>query len=171
MSKALSVQRTKKGFSLIEVLVYIAVTVLIAGACVTTYLSLDATLIRNRTERILAHSASVSLERMVRNIRGAESINNAGSTFGTSPGALELVSGTTTTKFSISGDNLVVAVNGGTPGPLTSEEVIVRDLVFTRFTGAVTDMIRVQLTLSANTKAASTTRTFYTSAVLRGTYE
>jgi len=160
-----------RGFSLIETLVYIAVTVLVSYAGVTTFLSLNTVLIRNQTERTLGHSANVSLERMVRDIRSAVSVNVGGSTLGTSPGVLALSQGATTTTFSVSGGNVVVAVNGTNLGPLTSDAVTVQNLTFTRYVATTTEMVRVALTLSANSKAASTTRTFYTSAVLRGSYE
>lgn len=161
----------QRGFSLIEVMVYLAVTVLVAGALVSTFVSLNDILFRNKTERELTHSASVSLERMTRAIRGADSINTGLSTFGTSPGALTLIDSGTTTAFYMSGSDLMVSVNGAELGPLTSDVVTVESVVFNRYTGSTTDMVRVALTLSAVGKNSSSTRTFYTSAVLRGSYE
>lgn len=162
---------TFRGFTLIEVLVYLAVTVTVAGAAVTTFLSLNDVLLRNRTERTLAHAANVTLERMVRDIRGASSIDSAQSAFGTSPGMLTVSTGATTTQFSVSSGNIVVSVNGSELGPLTSDDVSVENLVFTRYLGTSTEMVRVALTLHAESDAASTTRTFYGGAVLRETYE
>lgn len=162
---------TQKGFSLIEVLVYIAVTVLVTLAGVLTYLSLSTTLVRNETERAVSQSAQVTLERMVRDIRGAISINAAQSTFGASPGKLSLVSGATTTEFALVNGKVELAVNGVSMGPLTSGGVGVDSLFFTRYTGTSTELVRISLTLSASNKAASTTRTFYEGAVLRGSYE
>ena len=159
------------GFALIEILVYISVMVLLGGALVTTFLSLNTVLLRNKTERALAESASVSLERMVRTIRGAATIDLGQSTLNTSLGALAVSEGTTTTRFYISGGNLFISENGVDQGPLTSDNVIVNDVVFNRYIGSTTEMVRVALTLSAFSKASSSTRTFYTSAVLRGSYE
>lgn len=159
------------GFSLVEVMVYIAVTVLVAGALVTTFISLDDVLFRNKTERELTHSASVSLERMTRAIRSADSVNTGLSTLGVSPGALALTESGTTTEFYTSGSSLMLSVNGTELGPLTSDAVTVQSVVFNRYTGSTTEMVRVALTLSAVGKASSSTRTFYTSAVLRGSYE
>lgn len=163
--------QTTSGFSLVEILVYIAVLVLVSLAGVLTYLSLSTTLVRYETERAVGHAAQVTLERMVRDIRGATSINSALSTFGSSPGALALVSGATTTEFSLTGGNVRLAVNGVDIGPLTSDDVTVDGLLFTQYVGTSTVLVRVALTLSAANEAASTTRTFYESAVLRGSYE
>ncbi len=162
---------SNRGFTLIEILFYIAIMVLLSGAFVTTFLSLDTVLVRNRTERELSQSASVSLERIVRDIRASNSVNAGLSSFGTSPGVLTLVEQSTTTRFYLSGGSLLVNVNGTEIGPLTSGAVTVQDLTFYKYTGSTTDMVRVGLTLSAQSKGASSTRTFYTSAVLRGSYE
>ena len=161
----------KRGFSLIEMLVYIAVLVSVTLAGVLTYLSLSTNLVRYETERAMSHAAQVSLERMVRDIREATSIDLGLSTLGTSPGVLTLVSGATTTKFSLSSGNVLLTRNGVDIGPLTNDNVTVNQLLFRRYSGTSTELIRIALTLSASNKAASTTQTFYSSAVLRGTYE
>jgi type II secretory pathway pseudopilin PulG len=170
MSNAMQ-KKYNQGFSLIEVLVYLAVTVLISLAGVLTYISLDDVLVRNATERAVNHSAQVALERIGREIKSAISVNAAMSTFNTSPGALTLVYGATTTNFAVVGDALVLTVNGVEIGPLTSDSVIVEDFTLNRYVGTTTELIRASLTISGNSKAASTTRTYYTSAVLRGSYE
>ncbi len=170
-TKTLRSKNSLTGFSLVEVLVYMAVTVLISLAGVQTYLSLDTVLVRNATERAVNHSATVALERIGREIRSAVSVNTGLSTFDTSPGELTLVYGTTTSRFLVSGNALVLNVNGTDIGPLTSGAVVVENFTVNRYVGTTTELIRVALTLSGNSKAASTTRTYYTSAVLRGTYD
>lgn len=163
--------RTHRGFLLIETLVYVAVTVLVTLVTVNMYFSLDDVLLRNKTERMLTNAATVTLERMVRDIRDAITVDTGGSTLDTSPGVLELTAGATTTRFFLSGGNVVVEVNGVELGPLTSDDVIVEDLLFRHYVGPNTEFVRVEMTLSAASKAASTTKTYYTSAVLRGSYE
>lgn len=162
---------SKRGFSLVEIMVYLSVTTLVAGALVTTFLSLDTVLLRNKTDRALAESARVSLERVVRDTRAAQAVNTGLSTFGAPAGALALTEGATTTRFYVAGESLVMSVNGVEIGPLTSSEVTVQSFVVTRYVASTTEMVRTALTLSASSKAASSTRTFYSSAVLRGTYE
>ncbi len=162
---------TTSGFSLIEVLVYIAVTVSISLAGVLTYLSLNSGLVRSATERSVNHAAQVALERITRDIRGATTVNAAQSTLGSSPGVLTLTNAATTTNYSVSGGALILEVDGVTLGPLTGSGVTVEDFTVNRYVGTSTELVRVKLTLSAVTTAASTTRTYYTSAVLRGSYE
>lgn len=164
-------KQSHRGFTLIEMLVYIAVMLLVTTAGIMTYLSLDMVLLRNATERRLTNAADVAIERMVRDIRAAESVNGGLSTLGTSPGVLVLVDGSTTTTFSLSGGKVMVNVNGTDIGPLTGEGVTVDALTFTDYVGTDTELVRVALQLTASSSAASSTRTFYTSAVLRGSYE
>ncbi len=159
------------GFSLVEVLIYLAVTILISLAGVFTYLSLDTVLVRNATERAVNHGAMVALERIGHEIRQSVSVNTLQSTFGTTTSELTLVRGATSTNFVVVSGALVLSVNGVVLGPLTGDDVSVQSFVVNRYVGTTTDLIRVALTLSGNSKAASTTRTYHTSAVLRGTYD
>lgn len=161
----------QKGIAMIELIVYLAVTVLIATAMVTTFLSLDTVLLRNKVERQLTDSATVSLERMGQAIKTAESVNVGQSVFGTSPGTLTLTEGGTTTRFALVSSKVVLTVNGAEVGPLTSDAVTVDSLIFTHYIGSTTEMVRASLTLTAVGKGIAVTRTYYTSGVLRGSYE
>lgn len=160
-----------KGFTLIEMLVYISVMLLIAVGLVTTFHSLDTALLKNRDDRALTESATVSLERIGRAIRSADSVNTGMSTLGSSPGVLTLTEGATTTKFSLVSGNLMLTINSKDVGPLTGDDVTVNSLTFTYYPGTATDLVRVALTLTRVGDVSTTTRTFYTSAVLRGSYE
>lgn len=160
-----------KGFTLVEILVYIAVLVLAVSVMVTLFLSLNTVLSRNQVERELAHTAQVTLERMVRDIRSAATADTTVANQLT----LQTKGGATTTVFSLSGVGVIMSVNDTNLGSLTSDTVAVDDLTFTKYehfgTELETTLVRIALTLSVSTNAASSTNTYYTSAVLRGTYE
>ncbi|HEX4799200.1 MAG TPA: type II secretion system protein [Candidatus Paceibacterota bacterium] len=164
-------KRQQRGFTLIEMLVYIAVFVLISSALVVTFLSFNTTFVRNQTERALTQEARVALDTVIAAVKHADTVDGAQSLLNVSPGILELESGATTTRFYISSGALVYAINGTEIGPLTSNAIVVESVVFQRYVGTTTDMIRMALTLHAESKVASSTRTFYTSAIMRGTYE
>ena len=173
----MSVYNYKKtaGFSLIEVLIYVFILVIISAVVASTFLGLNRVLLRNKIERELTKSAAVALETMVRSVREAVTVDGGASTLGTSPGVLVVDSIATTTRFYMSSDKVYVEINGSTVGPLTTDETEVTDLSFIHYEGSgtevETELVRISLTLSVNSKAASTTKTFYTSAVLRGSYE
>jgi hypothetical protein len=156
---------------LVETLVYLILMVVLSGALVTTYLSLDTVLVRNATERTLNRSAVVALERIERSIRSAESINNAQSAFDTANGVLALTEVSTSTRFLVTSGALIVEVNGVSLGRLTESDVVVDSLRFNKYIASTTEMVRVSLTLSVLGKTGSSTRTYYDSAVIRGSYE
>lgn len=164
-------QLRTRGFSLVEMLVYLAVTVFVSTAGVLTYLSLNTVFLRYETERSVNHSAQVALERISHELRGANTVNTSLSTLGTSSSTLALTQGATSTQFSLNGDSLMYTQNGVQRGALTSEDVSVVGFVAHHYVGTTTELVRVSLTLHAANNAASTTRTYYTSAVLRGSYE
>lgn len=155
----------QKGFTLIEMLVYIALLLLITSALIMTFLSLDDTLVRNQTERTLTQEASVTLEHLLHHIRRADYVIDA------SGNSLELYSVYGTTRYYLSGGIIMVEDASGHTGSLTTDSVSVRELEFTHFIGDNTDLVRVEMKLSAETKAASSTRAYFGSAVLRGSYE
>lgn len=163
--------KNKKGFTLIEVLVYIAVLILATMVMVSLFLSLSTTLSRNQVERELSQTAQVALEKIVRDIRSATTADTAT----VNQLTLQTLGGATTTIFTLSGSSVTMNLNGVDYGPLTSDSVSVDDLVFTKYEapGAEleTILVRAALTLSVSTRVASTTQTYYTSAVLRGSYE
>ena len=167
-----SLKDKKIGFSLVEIIVYIAVLVLVSSAAVVTYLTLDDVLVRQKTERELTTAANVALERIIRDIRDAAIVNTVERTL---PNEIALDSATgTTTEFYVSSGQVYADVNNVVLGPLTPSTLVIQGLTFTRYIGTgeiETELVRVALTAHAGSKAASTTKTFYSSAVLRGSYE
>ena len=77
---------SKKGFSLIEMLIYIAVVSLMMILLVNTVLSIINAYSDLRLARNIETSATVSFDRMIREIRGAKSVDMINTTFGGSPG-------------------------------------------------------------------------------------
>jgi type II secretory pathway pseudopilin PulG len=159
------------GFTLIETLVYMAVLVIVVGALVTTFLSFNTVLVRNATERVLTKEAQASFEYIVQAIRQSDSVNTGMSTFNTSPGTLALTEGATSTRFYVASGVLMFEQNGVAVGPLTSDAATLESLVFNHQTGSTSELVRVEMTLSSHNTSASTTRTFNSGAVLRGSYE
>jgi prepilin-type N-terminal cleavage/methylation domain-containing protein len=157
--------KTQKGFTLIEMLIYIALLTLISSALVTTFLSLNTTLVRNHTERVLTQEARVALEHMLYSIRRADNVVDA------TGSNLELNGVFGTTRYYLSGNVLTVEDTSGNQSSLTSDAVTIENLNFTHYIGDSTDLVRVELTLSAESKASSSTRMYSISSVLRGSYE
>ncbi len=162
----------KKGFSLVEMLIYVSVMALIFAVIANVILSYTTSYRSLAAHRIVEHSAMSSLERLTRDIRAATSIDMTNSTFGSSQGMLTLVSTynsvSTTTKFYIDINKLKVDVNGSYIGPLTTSNVSVTNLTYTLLTGSTTNAVKIDMTLQGNNGTVLKTNTYHATVVLKG---
>jgi prepilin-type N-terminal cleavage/methylation domain-containing protein len=161
----------RRGFTLIEILVYMAVLCIAVVAMITTFLSYRTVLLRNEVERAVSHNAQVVLERLTRDIHEATSVDTSISGQIT----LETAGSATTSVYTLSGDTITLMVNGKNLGNLTEDDVSVTAFTHTAYqnvTGEIpTTLVRVALSLESVNAVATTIKTYYTSAVLRGMYE
>lgn len=164
------------GFTLIELLVYIAVLALTIVVVVGAMTGFARFYTRIAASQSLARSGSYAMERMVREIRNAESIDQTGSTFGAHPGRLTLAtptgSGTPTvpSEFSVSSSTLRYSRDGVVIGTLTTPGTVVENLTFYRIATSTSEAVRIILTLSRAVGTSTMSATFYDSAVLRASY-
>jgi prepilin-type N-terminal cleavage/methylation domain-containing protein len=160
-----------KGFSLIEMLVYLTILSLVFIVIVNTMLSFTTSYRTLSAHRIIEHSAMSSLERMTRDIRSATSIDSANSTFGSTTGMLTIVSThnsvSTTTKFYLDTGKLKVDVNNTYLGPLTTTNVTVTDLTYTLLTGSTTIAVKIDMTLQSTNGSFIKTNTYHSTVVLK----
>ena len=165
----LNFQKTNKGFSLIETIVYVAIfSILLASVSSATSL-LFSSYQKTKVVRRIENSAILSMDRMVRDIRNASSVDAANSVFNVPYGALSLVSGATTTKYYLSNGQIYVEENGNTLGPMTLSNVNVSSLVFNYISTGTSEAIRVRMTISGSLSMPA--KNFYDTAVLRGSYQ
>lgn len=168
---------SRKGFTLIELLVYVALLATVSLVVVNSVLILNRTLASFRLERRLTTSAEVVMGRITRELHLADALY-ASSTLWISPGVLSLAS-RESEEDATSKDVMIYTVNGalllrratGSPAVLTGDGVAVTNLVFKQITnGTVSTGVKVELTLNAFVGSASTTKNYYTTVVLRGSY-
>lgn len=164
-------RRVVAGFSLIEMLVYISVLIVVSSGSLTLLFSLSDRMMEQKAAQLVTREAEAALERMLTDIKNGVSYNAFYSTLETSPGELSIESGSTTTRFVLSGGALTVDVNGTGAVPLTSGNVALDELRFFAYDNAHTQMARIVMTLSASVGDATVTKTFSAGAVLRGSYE
>jgi len=165
----------QKGFTLIETLIYVSILVVVAVFVVNALLSLADVSRHLAVSQSLNRSASLSLERMVRDIREAKNINLAESTFNTSPGTLEVVvpdgAGEKTVHFSVSnGGALAVSEDGAFVGNTTRGSTEVTNLIFRQASNGTSTVIKIEMSLESVFKDVTKSASFYGSAVVRGSY-
>jgi len=158
------------GFTIIEMIVYIVILTIVAIVVVTTMLSLSGTYVHFKVTRNISTASLTSLDRIVREIREAEQIDDASSVFDTHPGILTILSGddgTTVVTFDLDGSTLRISEDSVEIGPLTRSEVEVTNLVFRKLEGDTAVGVRIEITLESSFGTTTRSADFYTTAVLR----
>lgn len=163
-----------KGFTLIEMIIYIVIFSLFSIFTINTLLTMTRTFTETRVNRDLIQSGNTALEKISREIRGAESISPTGSVFGSSYGALALVvpdgASTKTVQITGSSTGITYSENGGTSQSLLTQTVSVTSLVFRQITTPQGQAIRVEMTLRGTRGTLSRSAPFYTTVIMRGAY-
>ncbi len=163
-----------KGFSLIEVIIYVALLAVLIGAITWSIGSILHTYNRMKDERDMESSAISSMDRMVKEIRNAKSVDLLHSATSTSNGYLTLngfdsVGSSTVIKFYLSNSRVYVDQAGIQLGPLTLENILVPSLVFRYFTNASSSGVKIELGLQSS--SSTPVNYFYDSAILRNSYQ
>lgn len=163
--------RYNQGFSLLEMLVYVTILAMLMVIVVTVLTSVTKSYASLKASKNLNHAAVVSLERMTREIRGANSLVTASSVLDASPGKIYLQGeGTDSIEFYLDSGVLKMNMNGVYEGPLTSDETTVTDLVFTHSSTDESEAVRIDMTIESGTGDKMKTERFYSTVVLRGSY-
>jgi len=163
---------TKKGFSLIEMVVYIAILVFMLGIIIQVVFSLTRANRTIKAARTVELSAVTSLERIGREVRQADSVDIASSTLSSHPGVLSL-DGTDSAgtayalEFYLSGSQIRMRKDGVDAGALTQASSTVTSLLFTRFSATSTEGVRVEMSVESGTTTAYRSETFYSTFIIR----
>jgi len=163
---------TKKGYSLLEMLIYISILTVIFILIVNTTISFTRSYRDLFVLRAIEHSAITSLERMTRDIRNSTSLDTVQSAFGTTPGTLvinQTIIGTTTVaKFYVQSGVLKVDVGGAYVGPLTLSNVVVTNLTFTQLLSGNSSAVKIDLTLQGTSGQVVKSKKFHSTIILKG---
>jgi prepilin-type N-terminal cleavage/methylation domain-containing protein len=162
----------KRGFSLIEMIVYVVILVFMLAIVMNVVVSVAKSDRLIRSARNIETSAATALERINREAKGMSSIDVAASTLGTHPGRLSLdgedASGNPrSVEFYLSSGRVMMSENGALVGPLTSADAVVTSLIFTRFATSTVEGVRTAATIESGTTTSYRSENFYSSALLR----
>jgi Tfp pilus assembly protein PilW len=162
-------KQTQQGYSLIELVIYIALFTMISIILVRSLLEVMSTYATAQGYRRLQNNGELIMERITREVRDASDIT-ASSILGTNPGTLALT-GTdsdendTAVTFSVS-NNAVQINDNGDVGNLSTSEVAVTSLIFRSITTAVGEGVKVELTLTT-TNGYIVSSSFYSTIMIR----
>jgi Tfp pilus assembly protein PilW len=162
-----------RGVTLVELLVYLAILVFLLLVIFNVVLGMARAYNTLVVVQNIEDSASFSLERMTREIRNAEYVDPA-SSLGEGDILLHTTeeSGTPrSVRIYVEEGRLVLQENGGDAFPLTRSDTYVEDAVFILLSTPHSEAIRTTLTFSSGADELDRTKTFYSTIVLRGSYQ
>jgi Tfp pilus assembly protein FimT len=166
-------KKNKKGFSLVEMLIYTALLSFFMIIVVNAGIIMTGAYARARTAKLLNASSVSILTRLSTEIKKSSEVS-AASILNSNPGALVLSqptdTGIETVEFYILDGRLVLRRAGAVIGTLSPENVTLNNLVFQKITTTNGQAVRLVLTLSANKGGDVRTETFYNTTVLRESY-
>jgi len=148
--------KNQRGFTLIELIVYIAIISTVLLAFVTFALQLAKVRAKASVIGEVEYNARLIQERLNEAIRHAEGVNTGASTFGSDPGVLSLDMvdvAEDATIFNLTSDdgNFQVEAGGGEATPITTNGVSITNLIFTNYTSSEdVGVVGVQFTVTAN---------------------
>lgn len=161
----------KSGFTLIETLVYVFIFVLLTTGALSLIFSLEELFSEYRLKEELLNSGTMTMERILLEVREADSVSLAGSALATSTGVLTLNKGGDIIKFSRSSGDLVMLENGATTTSFVNGNVtLMSDTYYHYVTGEV-ELVSVVLHLRATIAGEIEDWEIRGSAILRGSYD
>ena len=127
--------KARKGFTLLEFILYFALISIVVSTI--TVFALDVIRTRAKTAVVaeVEQNMRFGLQRILRTVRQASSLNVGASTFDSATGVLSVdmaAASNTPTVFDLSGGALRMKEGSGAAVPLTSSRVVVTSLRFTR---------------------------------------
>ncbi len=131
------ISKNNKGFSLIEVIIYVAI---IGGLLVTLtnfILAISGSRNKSYAQQEVNANTRLALNILTHKIKSSNGINVSSSTFNTSPGVLSLSMSSSTlspTIFTLSNGRLTISEGVTTSQFITSQRVNISSLIFTNLT-------------------------------------
>lgn len=169
-------KRNKKfGYSMIELIVYVSITGVIAILSVQAMLSITRTFAEVKAFSDIRRSGVVSMDRIIKEIRFASSIDYAGTILNSNPGKIKLNTAdengnAKTVEFHSSGNSMYFMDNGIEKGTITGSSTLLTNLIFRQSTTSKGLLVKIEMTLKDNRATSSRSENFYGSTVLRGAY-
>ena len=143
----------QKGFTLIELIIYVAIVGLVAGAFVSFSIAVTNSNTKTYVAQEVQANSRIALDLITQKIQAATGVNLVDSTFGSDPGVLSLSFASDDldpTIIQLSEDDGILQVVEGVSSPvnITSDEVKVTNLQFTNLTGTSDkENIKIDLTV------------------------
>jgi hypothetical protein len=167
--------KRNKGSSLLETVIYSALLAILTITTVAGLLTLNNSLQSIVLGRIVDDASQEVMEKIIREIRFADSVNTIESALSVNPSVLVLNSTDTggshvKVEFSINSGTLEFKRDGVLVGPLTPVQVTIDEILFDHIITPESEAVKVSLVLQASRATVFIEKTFNTTVLLRGSY-
>lgn len=165
----------KKGYTLIEAVVYVTILTIVITAILGVTLALTRTYKNALSAKNIENSIISFSGRVQREVRDATTINIAASTLNSNNGILTLdnvsdLGVTKTYRFYLSGQRVFLDIDGVNQGALTLSGARVTALRFERLANSNTEAVRWSMTVESGLGTTRREELITSSSVLRGSY-
>jgi prepilin-type N-terminal cleavage/methylation domain-containing protein len=166
-------KKTKKGFSLIEVVIYLAIFTMVSALVFHSFITVMSAFSTTRTNRNLLEAGLSSMERISREIRQAKNIDLMASNL--TIGILQLDSvdnndNLRIIKFSKENSELNFYQTETLIGNLIGSNISLESLIFRKIETTKSQAIKIEMTLRDLKGKNNKTANFYNTIILRGGY-
>lgn len=167
-------KKNTNGYAIIEIVIYIALFTMISIVLINSLLTAMKSFAEVESDHAIALSATTALERMSREIRGAESVDVGTSILNTNSGVLRINTYDTsnnskTVTFDVSNNRIELIENGVVTDYITSTNTAVTNLIFRSITTTLGTAVKIELTIQS-IHGRILSKNFYDTIVLRGVY-
>lgn len=159
----------QQGFTLVEMLVYLAIFVVMATASIAFLISLHKLVGQYEVETALYRSGSNVMEQIILAARQADEVDMVG-TVEDDPdnGVLVVENGASTTAFTLNSGALELTMDGVNLGDMTVDAVTVDSFTVYHYAQAESEFVRIRLVLTATVRGTTKSATFYGGSIIRG---
>lgn len=162
----------RRGVSLLETVIYVAILASMLVMVVNTLLALNASFVGIRLSKEMNVSAHAALERISSEVKKAKQVDQAASVFNANPSLLALSTtddndNPITIRFSVSNGALRVTSNGVDLGALTGEGITVSNFTIGFINTGRSNAVTVTLELSGARGKTAISNIFRMAAVTR----
>lgn len=161
------------GFTMLEILVYLGILAVSSTIILVTVVGMLRPTDRLKSVQAISSIGLETLDRMTRELRNGYDIDGTASTFGVSPGrvtARVMVAGVQETRSLYLQGGVLMLDDNGVIRELSSDAVSVTSLTFYQASTTVSKGVRIQMTLGTTTVSGSKSETFYTTVMMRDSY-
>ncbi|MBU1557540.1 hypothetical protein KKC45_01105 [Patescibacteria group bacterium] len=163
------------GFSLLEVLIYVASLIFVLAIVTNTFLLMSKSYVGIKISQNINNSAINILERMTREIRWSSGVDSMNSVFNLNSGVLILntvdnLGEIVEKQFYLENGSVMIKEGTDEPKSLNTGDVQVNKMFLVLGDSGVSTAIKIELEIEGSFRDKIKTKTFYDSVVMREGY-